>query len=201
MSIANKIIEAMLAEVERYKLELLQRYPDDLLVYDRMALARNAHAGAKFCWMVGDSHTHLARLGVHPKLNEYPTFLTNYCANDRFYVIDIARNGESFSLKEVTRESFPSLSHTTIPYKRVGQANSFWLYKNESRVGTVTITRTGTYEKPIYDTRLAVMAGTSQGDETVLEDWAMQSAVEMAGTLFINPRFTWLPPIELALAA
>ena len=51
MSIANKIIEAMLAEVERYKLELLQRYPDDLLVYDRMALARNAHAGAKFCWM------------------------------------------------------------------------------------------------------------------------------------------------------
>ena len=45
------------------------------------------------------------------------------------------------------------------------------------------------------------MAGTSQGDETVLEDWAMQSAVEMAGTLFINPRFTWLPPIELALAA
>jgi len=51
MSIANKIIDAMLAEVARYKLELLQRYPNDLLVHDRISLERGAHAGAKFCWM------------------------------------------------------------------------------------------------------------------------------------------------------
>jgi hypothetical protein len=201
MSIANKIIDAMLAEVERYKLELLQRYPNDLLVHDRISLERGAHAGAKFCWMVGDSHTHLARLGVHSKLNEYPTFLTNYCANDRFYVIDVARNGESFTLKEVTREFFPSLSRTPIPYKRVGQANGFWLYKNDARVGSVSIVRAGTYEKPVYETALAVMAGTSEGDKAVLEHWSMQAAIEMAGTLFVTTNFAWHPPIELALAA
>lgn len=201
MSIANKIIDAMVAEVARYKLELLQRYPNDLLVHDRISLERGAHAGAKFCWMVGDSHTHLARLGVHAKLNEYPTFLTNCCSNDRFYVIDVARNGESFTLKEVTREFFPSLSHTRIPYKRVGQANGFWLYKNDARVGSVSIVRTGTYEKPVYETALAVMAGTSEGDKAVLEHWAMQAAIEMAGTLFVTAKFAWHPPIELALAA
>jgi hypothetical protein len=201
MSIANNIIDAMLVEVDRYKLELLQRYPDDLLIHDRNALSRSAHAGSKFCWMVGDSHTHLARLGVHPKLNEYPTFLTNCSSNDRFYVIDVARSGVSFTLKEVTRESFPSLAHTPIPYKRVGAANGFWLYKNDARVGTCTITRTGTYEKPVYDMKLTVMAGTSEADKVALEDWAMHAAVEMAGTLFVNPRITWEPAIELALAA
>jgi hypothetical protein len=201
MSIANKIIEAMLAEVERYKLELLQRYPNDLLVHDRISLERGAHAGAKFCWMVGDSHTHLARLGVHAKLNEYPTFLTNCASNDRFYVIDVARDGQSFTMKEVTREFFPSLSRTPIPYKRVGQANSFWLYKNDARVGSVSIVRTGTYEKPVYETALAVMAGTSEGDKAVLEHWAMQASIEMAGTLFVKTNFAWHPPIELALAA
>ena len=201
MSIANEIIEAMLAEVARYKLELLQRYPNDLLVHDRNSLERGAHAGAKFCWMVGDSHTHLARLGVHETLNEYPTFLTNYCANDRFYVIDVARDGQSFTLKEVTRESFPSLSHTPIPYKRVGQANGFWLYKNGARVGTVSIVRTGTYEKPVYETALAAIAGTDEGDKSALEYWAMRASIEMAGTLFVNTQFTWHPPIEMALAA
>lgn len=201
MSIANNIIDAMLVEIERYKLELLQRYPNDLLVVDRNELSRSAHAGTKFCWMVGDSHTHLARMGIHPKRNEYPTFLINLSNNDRFYVIDVARNGESFTLKEVTREFFPSLARTPIPYKRVGSASGFWLYKNDSRIGTVTITRTGTDEKPIYDTKLAVMAGTSAADKVALEDWAMQAAVEMAGTLFVNSRFTWKDSIELALAA
>lgn len=201
MSIANKIIDAMVAEVQRHNLELLQRYPDDLLKWDRNSLWRSAHPGAKFCWMVGDSHTHLAQLGVHPKRNEYPTFLTNQCSNDRFYVIDVLRDGQNFTMKEVTREFFPSLANTPIPYRRVGNANAFWLYKNDARVGTVTITRTGTYEKPIYDTKLAVMAGTSESDQRALEDWAVQAAIEMAGTLFVNPAFTWQPQIELALAA
>lgn len=201
MSIADNIIDAMLVEIHRYNLELLQRYPDDLLIFDRNALSRGAYAGAKFCWMVGDSHTHLARLGVHSKLNEYPTFLTNCCANDRFYVIDVSRNGATFTLEEVTREFFPSLAHTPIPYKRVGGPSAFWLYKNEARVGTVTIERTGTYEKPIFDTKLAVIAGTSEGDKAVLEDWAVQAAIEMSGTLFVNLRFTWEAQIELALAA
>ena len=48
MSIANNIIDAMLVEIERYKLELLQRYPNDLLVVDRNELSRSAHAGTKF---------------------------------------------------------------------------------------------------------------------------------------------------------
>lgn len=201
MSIANKIIEAMLAHIEHHKLELLQHYPDDLLVHDRNMLSRSAHGGAKIGWVVGDCHTHLAKLGVHAKLNEHPTYLTALGAKDRFYVIDVSRSGESFSMREVTRESFPSLAHTPIPYKQIGSASAFWLYKNDVRVGTVKIDRTGTYEKPVYDTKLSVMAGTSDGDKAALEDWAIQAAIEMAGTFFINPRFTWEAPIELALAA
>lgn len=201
MTIANKIIEAMLAQIEHHKLELLKHYPDDLLVHDRNMLSRSAHAGAKIGWVVGDCHTHLAKLGVHAKLNEGPTYLTALGSRDRFYFIEVARSGESFSMKEVTREYFPSLANTPIPYKRIGNASAFWLYKNDTRVGTVKISRAGTHEKPIYDTKLSVMAGTSDGDKTALEDWAIQAAIELAGTIFINPRFTWEPSIELAIAA
>lgn len=57
------IIEAMKQEIAKYKLEVLQHYPKDLEI-DMATLERFAHPGMKIAWMVGDSHTHIAPLGV-----------------------------------------------------------------------------------------------------------------------------------------
>jgi hypothetical protein len=196
--IVNKIIDAIIAQISLYNLELLQRYPDDLLKHDRAMLERNALPGSKFAYMVGHGHSHIAKLGVHPEFNECPTYWTRLANDDRFYVIDISRDGQHFTMKELTREFFPTLASTAIPYRRVGNPNAFWLYKGDTRVGSCSIEYKGVNgARHSYHASLAAIAGTSERDKLVLEDWACSAANHMAGSLFRDLGFTWQPAIEL----
>lgn len=200
--LVDNIITAMLAEIEKHGLELMQRYPDDLQRHDRRVLSRNAVAGGKLAWVVGHSHTHLAVLGVHPDQNEHTNWLTNLANADRFYVLDISSTGTSFTLQELSRESFRTLAHTSIPYSRIGGADAFWLYKNKTRVGTCHIEFRGIVNgRRSYHAFLAVMAGTPEKDKVTLETWASYAANELASSLFRDLDFTWESPIELAMVA
>ena len=116
-ALVERIIEAAKAEIEKYALELLQRYPDDLLVHDRSALEIYAVGGARIGWMVGHSHTHLVPLGIHPGTNQEVTYLTNLANDDRFYEIVISSSGENFTMKEITREDFAGLARTPVRYQ------------------------------------------------------------------------------------
>lgn len=194
------IIEAVKQELAKYSLELLQRYPKDLDI-DMAMLERFAHPGMKIAWCLGDSHTHAAPLGVHQKLNELPTYVTNLANNDRFYVLTIGHGAEQFTLKEVDRKDFAALVHTPIPYKMVGPVDSFWLYRKESRVGTCIVTREGTFEKPVYKVALTPMAGISKLDRQALEEWGQQAVVKKAGSLFARSQVEWQDEIKLQLAA
>lgn len=196
--IADKIIDAILAQITFYNLDLLKHYPDDLLMWDRNSLSRSAHAGAKFAYVVGHTHSHLAKLGVHREFNECPTYWTRLSNDDRFYVIDISRDGENFTMKEVTREYFPNLANTAIPYRRVGLPNAFWLYRNQTRVGTCRIDYRGVQDgRQTYHAYLAPIAGMGGADKIALEDWAQFAANEMSGTLFRDLNYTWEPAIVL----
>lgn len=194
------IIEAVKQELKKHNLELLQRYPKDLDI-DMAMLQRFAHPGVKFAWCLGDSHTHAAVLGVHQKLNELPTYVTNLANNDRFYVLSIGHGPAQFTLKEVERTNFAALVHTPIPYKMVGMADSFWLYRNDARVGTCIVTREGTFEKPVYKIALAPMAGISKLDREALIEWGEQAVVKKAGSLFACSQVEWQDEIKLQLAA
>jgi hypothetical protein len=194
------IIEAMKAEIAKYTLELLQRHPRDLEI-DMQMLELFAHPGAQFCWMVGDSHTHSAPLGIHKKLNELPTYVTRLANNDRFYVLNIGRSLEQFTLKEVRREDFPPLVHTPIPYKMIGLVDSFWLYRNDARVGSCVITPEGTYEKRVYKIELTPMSGISKLDRAALQEWGKQAVTAKASSLFAMSRVEWQDEIVLQLAA
>lgn len=194
------IIAAMKAEVAKYGLELLQRYPRDLEV-DREMLERFCSPGMKFAWMVGDSHTHSAPLGIHMTLNELPTYVTNLCNNDRFYVLTIGRQPGKFELKEIERAEFRALVHTPIPYKAVGATDAFWLYRNDSRVGTCTVKREGTYAKPSWKIELTPMVGISAVDREALAEWGARAVIKSAGTLIVHWSIDWMEPISLPLAA
>ena len=196
----HAILEAMKNEIADHDLELLQRHPKDLEI-DMAMLKRFAQPGMKIAWMVGDSHTHSAPMGVHQRLNELPTYVTRLANNDRFYVLTIGHGPEQFTLKEIKREEFPSLATTPIPYKSVGTTESFWLYKNEARVGTCVITREGTYEKPVYKIELTPMRGISMIDREALQEWGQQAVTKATGSLFAYSRVEWLEPIDLRLAA
>lgn len=194
------IIEAFKNEISKYNLELLQRHPKDLEI-DMAMLERFAAPGLKYAWMVGDCHTHAAPLGIHQTLNELPTYVTRLANNDRFYLLSIGNGPEQFTLKEVDRVAFAALVNTPIPYKMVGSFDSFWLYRNESRVGTCILTREGTYEKPTYKAALTPMAGISKLDRAALEEWGLQAVVKKAGSLFAYSRVEWQDEIKLQLAA
>lgn len=194
------IIEAFKNEISKYNLELLQRHPKDLEI-DMAMLERFAALGLQYAWMVGDCHTHAAPLGIHQTLNELPTYVTRLANNDRFYLLSIGNGPDQFTLKEVDRVAFAALVNTPIPYKMVGSFDSFWLYRNESRVGTCIVTREGTYEKPTYKVALTPMAGISKLDRAALEEWGLQAAVKKAGSLFAYSRVEWQDEIKLQLAA
>lgn len=190
------IIEAMKQEIAKYNLELLQRQAKDLDI-DMAMLERFASPGLRYAWMVGDSHTHSAPLGVHKQLNELPTYVTRLANNDRFYLLSVGNAPGHFTLKEMNRVAFAALVDTPIPYKMVGTNDSFWLFRNESRVGSCIVAREGTYEKPVYTIALRPMANISKLDRAALQEWGQQAVVTKAGSLFVHIQVQWQDEIKL----
>jgi hypothetical protein len=194
------IIEAFKREITKYNLELLQRYPTDLEI-DMAVLEHFISPGLKYAWMVGDSHTHSAPLGVHQERNELPTYVTRLSNNDRFYLLSIGNGPDQFTLKEVDRAAFAALVNTPIPYKMTGSFDSFWLYRNESRVGNCIVTCEGMYRKPMYKIALTPVAGISKLDRAALQEWGQQAVVKKTGSLFAPSQVEWQDEIKLQLAA
>lgn len=143
----QSILDVMRAAISKYGLEVLQRYPDDLLVHDKAVLERVAVPGAKIAWMVGHCHTHLVSLGFHPKENLNVEHLTNFGSDDHFFVLSIGQ-GSHFKMVELDRKSFAALSRTAVPYERKGVASNFWLYRHTVKVGHVAIRQVGTGQEP-----------------------------------------------------
>lgn len=190
------IIEAMKHEIAKYNLELLQRHAKDLYI-DMAMLERFASPGLRYAWMVGDSHTHSAPLGVHKQLNELPTYVTRLANNDRFYLLSVGNAPGQFTLQEMNRVAFAALVDTPIAYKMVGTNDSFWLFRNESRVGSCIVVREGTYEKPVYKIALRPMANISKLDRAALQEWGQQAVVTKAGSLFVHMQVQWQDEIKL----
>lgn len=200
-ALVERIIEAAKTEIEKYALDLLQRYPDDLLVHDKSAFELYAVAGARIGWMVGHGHSHLVPLGIHPGTNQEVKYLLNLANDDRFYEIVVSASGDDFTMKEITREGFAELARTRVPYKREGGVTGFWLLRDGSRVGSVMSEAIGNVCSPKYRATITPVAGITEADKAALEMWCQKSIVEAAGTLFVRSVVEVAPPIRLAHAA
>ena len=198
-SITQEILTAMLREVERHGFKLMTRYPDDLRVHDRETLAIHAVPGATLAWCLGHSHTHLAPLGIHSRENDIPRYVTNLSAEDRFYQIKV-RDAARFTLKEIGRSAFESLSITPIPYKRSGVPESFYLEHGRRRVGFISLERVAN-GRPAYRITITPFCGISPLDRAALYQWASNSAIEAAHTLWVTWFINWAPAINSAVAA
>lgn len=181
--------------IAHYGLNLLNTYPDDLLVHDRATFDKYAKEGATIAWVVGHCHTHLVPLGLHPKANEEVTYLTNLANDDRFFVLQFAQ--ASFTMKEVSRNTFSALVHTTVPYHRNGSKADFSLFKRSARVGHVNIEFIGDFQNNRYHATITPASGTTDLDRAALQVWAQRSVVEAAGTLFSSTVLEWKDPVVL----
>lgn len=189
MNFADIAIQLMLQEIKKHGLELMSRYPNDLLVHDRRMLEMAAFPGARIAWMVGDSHTHLVRLGIHTAENEMVTYLTNLSERDRFYLLTVTQNG--CDLKELTRKEFNSLATSNpVAYSRKGTAESFTLYRKDEEVGQVVVRSTGTYMAPRYEVEV-VKLSHRKSDEIALHIWSEKAVVAIAHTLFAKYEMRW----------
>ncbi|MYM92473.1 hypothetical protein [Duganella vulcania] len=197
----DRLIEALKAQIGVYKLELLQHYPNDLLVHDRASFERFWAPGQRFGWMVGHRHTHMAAIGLHVEENKVLGYLLNLAADDRFFEIAIGQDGQSFSIKEIGREGFRSLMNTPVPYHRMGQHENFTLYRAGGAVGSVVITPTGTYEMRVYKAVLAPKAGSLARDATALHLWSDYACRGLAGSLFYRSEYVVTPPSAVLLVA
>jgi hypothetical protein len=194
------LLTAMQAAITKYQLEVLQRYPDDLLVHDRSLLERLAVPGARIAWMVGHCHTHLVALGFHPEENMHVTYLTNLANEDRFFVLSIGHSNR-IQMKELDRQAFSGLSSTSVPYQRKGDASNFWLMRNNVKVGHVSLVKLGNWQDRIIKATLTPMAGISAHERAALEVWAGYAVTELTGSLFVRSVLNWAEPIEVEQAA
>ena len=194
------ILNGMLAAIAKYHLEVMQRYPDDLLVHDKAMLERVAVPGARIGWMVGHSHTHLVALGFHPAENLHVTYLTNLAPEDRFYVLNL-RHGGSIQMQELDRQGFAALSSTAVSYHRKGDASNFWLYCQNRKIGHVVLKSVGTRQDRRIHATITPKQDISGHERVALGIWCSNAVTEMAGSLFVRSTVTWADAIEIALAA
>ena len=193
----ESILNAMKAVITKFKLEVLQRYPDDLLLHDKAMLERFAVPDAQIAWMVGHSHTHLVALGFHPVENLNVRYLTNLANEDRFFVLNIGRE-HSFKLSEIDRTQFAALSNTQVHYERRGDSTNFWLYRGRVKLGHVALEQVGTWQSRKINAVITPIRGISEHEHAALGIWCSYAITALTGTLFVSSDIKWTEAIELA---
>lgn len=190
-------IQLMLAEIERHGLQVIQRYPDDVLVHDRAVLEQFGHPGSTVAWMVGDLHSHIVPLGIHPLLNKTVTYLTDMASNDRFYLLEFSRSG-AVVIKPIDRKVFAELSRAAIPYTTKGTPTNFSLYREASRLGHCMLADEGTCAAPLMLVTITPRHDIQPIDKAALEEWARQGVTQHTGTLFAKSKLHWNESVSLA---
>lgn len=197
----DQLMHALQTIIEGAGLELLQRYPNDLLVHDRRQFERFWAPGQRFGWMVGHSHTHMAVVGLHTEENKVLGYVLNLNSDDRFYEVTVGRDGRSHQVREVGRAGFESLLRTPVPYSRQGDDKSFTLFCVGRPVGAVGITITGTFENRFYSASIAPRDGAQNRDVGALHLWADYACRRLAGSLFYRSDCTVVGAGETLLVA
>ena len=190
-------IQLMLAEIERHGLQVIQRYPDDVLVHDRAVLEQFGHPGSTVAWMVGDLHSHIVPLGIHPLLNKTVTYLTDMASNDRFYTLEFSRSG-TVVIKPIDRKVFAELSRASVPYTTKGTTTNFSLYRGTSRLGHCMLTDEGTCAAPLMLVTITPRHDIQLIDKSALEEWARQGVTQHTGSLFAKSKLHWNESVSLA---
>lgn len=194
----DRLIEAMSGEISRHGLNVLSRYPDDLLVHDRAVLSWAAVPGMRIAWLAGDSCTHIVPLELHDHETDLVSALLNMSSRDRFYMIKIGH--DDFVISEVTREAFSQFAKLPSKYLAEGSKHGFWLKRraDKSPVGTIEVVSEGNWQNIVHKARIAPIAGISQMDEAALNVWCSHAVRNIAGTLFAKSEVTWVDPIRVA---
>jgi hypothetical protein len=179
----TRIIEAMQSIIAKHGLELMQRYPNDLLVHDRRILDGLQNTTCTIAWCVGHSHTHMAVMGVHPEENDMVPCYANLGSTDKYFKL-VLSGMEDFKLTEMERSEFLKLSQVRIPYSLKGGNMDFSLFKEGVTIARVTVEVTGPYMTRLFNINYQPLISLSDIDRRAIEKWAYKCIASQTGSLF-----------------
>lgn len=179
----TSIIEAMQTIISIHGLELMQRYPNDLLVHDRRILENLDNTTCTIAWCVGHSHTHMSVMGIHPEENDMVSCYANLGSTDKYYKL-VLSGREDYKLTEMERSEFLKLSQVRVPYSLKGSNMDFNLFKDNVSIARVTVEVSGPYIDRLFNISYQPVASLSDIDKRAVEKWAYKSIAKQAGSLF-----------------
>lgn len=179
----SRLISAMQEVIKSHGLELMQRYPNDLLVHDRYTLEGLEGATCSIAWCVGHCHTHMVVLGMHPEENSMIECFQNLSSDDKFYKI-ILQGSEDFKLVELTKENFSVLKSIRVAYEKKGGKLEFVILKDGKPMFNVFIKQQGTFETRKFNISYQPLTSVTAFDKRAAEQWAYKSIASYIGTLF-----------------
>ncbi len=177
----DQLIDKMVDLVKQKGLELMSRYPADLLVHDRRFLQENLVEGVTIAWVVGHSHTHCALVGISEEQSDLIWHLSSLNESDVYCRIDV-RNCKA-AVKELSRQQFTDLSKIKPAYS----ARFDWQFDvrhGSDLIGHVHIEPKGSFENRSYEITVSPKSNASAKDLVGLQQLAKRGAARQHGSLF-----------------
>jgi hypothetical protein len=192
---AQAALRQMVDVVKQHRLELLQRYPDDLMISDLGYLKRYARPGVVFAWCVGDCHSHLTMLGFTKADTELVSALTNLANNDRFFRIRCL--SDDVVLDALSREQFSALATTPVPYQVKNTTEGITFWRHDEPIGAALIRRLlpePQQSNASYEAIITPKYGVTEVDLAAFEAATCRRIHEL-GSLFAFYNITVAPPV------
>jgi hypothetical protein len=197
----ESVIQSMQDIIVKHGLELMQHYPNDLLVHDKANLMLMATPGAQIAWVVGNMHTHIVNLGLSRQENEAVGYLTNLSSSDQFYLINIS-SGYRANFTKLSRDEFENLALTPVSYSMsCGDYSDFWLMRSDTQIGRISVDVTGNYQERFFHGKVKPLEGITELDKVALQHWVNQAIIKISGTLFVRSDTVWEEVIPSRQAA
>lgn len=166
-------------------------YPGDLKC-DTGFIQSFGNGPAQIGWILGDTHTHIVALGIHPELNDMVHCYLKLDKSDKFFKLTLL-GSEDFKLVEVEPQAFAELSNTRIPYSKISSNDreGFVLQKNGTPIVDVRFSVTGGYGNRVHVVKLKPLTTISDLDRYAGDAWAYQTLIKVAQTIFFKAEVEW----------
>lgn len=187
----NKIREMMDNVILKNNFQVGRVYPGDLKCDDEFVRSFG-NGSAQIGWVVGDTHTYIVALGIHPELNKMVHSYVAHSRNDKLYKLTLA-GAEDLKFVEVDKTTFASLSKTNIPYSKASSDNrdGFVLLKNGIPIINVSFRKTGAFDKRVYQVKLKPLNTINDLDRFAGEAWANLTLGSEIQSLFFQTEVEW----------
>lgn len=193
--LVNCLISAMTTEIQRYGLEVLTRYPDDLLVHDRNTLTGIAVPGITMGWAVGHSATHLSLVGIHPEQSSMLDYLASPSHSAKHFYRVAITSPTNFRMTEISRENFANMAREPVPYQlKKSDDGGGWVSHTRRALGHIAIRYEGGFQDRRWFADITPVEGATPLAHVVLETWANRAMIEKAGSLFCRTETAFLAP-------